>query len=74
MGPEETFEKVLDQVYKSNLNFKMSRTPYSAVITMKKSFKKIFGDSQGEVIEVKTEKDETKKIVVPLRDFDRFSS
>ena len=46
MGPNETFEQVINFVNQSNLNFIMYRTPYSANFTIKKSFKKVFDENE----------------------------
>ena len=38
MEASTTFENLLEQMQKSNLNFKLERSPFSAVISLKKSF------------------------------------
>ena len=65
MAGEKAFKDVLDYVTNSNLNFLILQTPFSAQLSLKKSFVKRFNESSGENLnEVKDElvhdADETK--------------
>ena len=47
MAASKTFEHVLDQVKASSLNFHLQQSPFSAVISIKKSFVK---DKSGQIL------------------------
>ena len=54
MAGEKAFKDVLDYVTKSNLNFSILQTPFSAQLSLKKSFVKRFTESsEGKLDEVK---------------------
>jgi septal ring factor EnvC (AmiA/AmiB activator) len=57
MAGEKAFKDVLDYVIKSNLNFSILQTPFSAQLSLKKSFvKKYVESSDGKLDEVKDDR------------------
>ena len=61
MEPSSIFKNILKSVEDSNLNYKMTKTNFSAVISLKCSFVKRFGTNKNlEVCVNETEKVDTK--------------
>ena len=58
MAPDQAFQDVLSYVEKSRLNFSIYRTPFSAQLSLKKSFAKHFQEDKGETV-VKQEQNKT---------------
>ena len=66
MAAENTFEDVLSYVAKSKLNFSIYRTPFSAQLSLKKTFAKHFNEDKADTIkavepEVKAKVEELEK-------------
>ena len=60
MASEKAFKEVLSFVAKSKLNFTIFQTPFSAQLSLKKSFAKHFHANSGrEFVEVHEEQDES---------------
>ena len=63
MAGEKVFQDVLNYVSKSNLNFSIFLTPFSAQLSLKKSFRRnLHGQSEHKVNEAFQESDETESL------------
>ena len=60
MDATKKFKELLDQIESSKLNYVITKTPFSATISVKRSFVKYRGDSSEKEINVK-EEDQTEK-------------